>query len=148
MSTRKILNPPSEESSGRNHPRFERVWLIDDNDIDLFINETIINAVQLSREIKHNLNGQNVIRQLKNTERLSEVPELIFLDLKMKDFDGFSFLEEFNQLSDFIRSKCKIVVITSSEEKDDKYRALMNPSVIRYLNKPLDVYKLKDFMYS
>ena len=148
MSTKKEHFVPSHQAVGRLHPRFDRVLLIDDNKIDLFISETIINSVQLSREIKRELSPLNAIEQLKNAERLSEVPELIFLDLKMEQMDGFAFLEQFNQLSDFIRNKCKIVVITWSEDKNDKYRALMNPNVIRFFRKPLDAYKLKDFTYN
>src|SRR5438105_1674037 len=128
MSTKKIQSPARHETPGRMQlqPKFERVLLIDDNDIDLFINETIINSIKLSKEVKRELSADSAILTLKNADRLSDVPELIFLDLKMNGVDGFSFLEEFNKLSDFIRNKCKIVVITSSEDKDDKYRALMN----------------------
>jgi hypothetical protein len=59
---------------------------------------------------------------------------------------AIKFLEEFNQLSDFIKNKCKIVVMSNLLEKDEKYRILLNPSVIGYINKPLDANQLKNFI--
>lgn len=89
-----------------------------------------------------------MINFLNNVTRLSDVPELIFLNLDMPNDGGFRFLEEFNNLSDFIRSKCKIVVTTTALDQDTKHKVLMNPSVVRYLVKPLDVFQLKDFIYN
>jgi CheY-like chemotaxis protein len=144
------ISIPRQSQTRRTQPRFARIVIIDDNTVDLFIAEAIINNVKLSKEVKRELSAGVVMKQLKNAERLSEVPELIFLDLKMDktEMDGFSFLAEFNNLSDFIRNKCKIVVVTSSIDKEEKFRALMNPSVIRYFNKPLDVVQIQDFMYT
>jgi two-component SAPR family response regulator len=148
MSSEKILPDPQLHTPGRPHPRFNRIVLIDDCDLSLFIHETILNEISLSREIQKVLNPGLVLNQLQNSERLSEIPELIFLDLNMKDMSGFSFLDKFHQLSDFVRNKCKIIIVTASENLEDKSKALSSPSVIRYLIKPLDVFHLKDFMYS
>ena len=146
MSSKKILShlEPQQEST----PRFNRIVLIDDSGVDLFINEAILKTISLTREIKKIFYPEKFLKQLSKANRLSDVPELIFLDLDMEGMDGFNFLEKFGKLSDFIRNKCKIVIVTSSPAKEDKFRALMNPSVIRYLIKPLDVYHLRDFIYS
>lgn len=148
MSIEKIQPLASQERRSRPEPRFNSVVLIDDNDVDLYVNETIIKVISLSKEVKKEPNPSNFINQLNDAERLSEVPELVFLDLNMKGMNGFEFLEEFSHLSDFVRNKCKIIIVTSSESSADKNHALMNSSVIRYFIKPLDVYQLKDFMYS
>lgn len=127
-------------------PRFNKVILVDDSDVDLFISETIINALRVAKSVNKLSKPEQVLFFLENVERLSDVPELIFLDLNMPGMDGFKFLDEFSKLSDFVRSKCKIIVISSTVDPVAKHRALMYPSVVRFLSKPLDVFQLKDFI--
>ena len=120
--------------------------VIDDNEVDLFINEALLHEIKLSREVRRELSPANMISQLKNTNKLSDVPELIILDMNMEKKDGYSFLDEFRGLSDFIRNKCKIVIVSSTDLNEDKHRVLMNPNVIRYLVKPIDAFQLKEIM--
>jgi CheY-like chemotaxis protein len=130
----------------RPNPRFEKVMLIDDNEIDLFINGTILKAMSFSKEIHQENNPQKALRFLSNVEKLSDIPDIIFLDLNMPAMGGFEFLAEFNQLSEFVKNKCKIIVVTASPLKEDKHKALMYPNVIRYFIKPLDIYHLREFI--
>ncbi len=127
-------------------PRFSKVLLIDDNKTDLFINETILKSLLFSKEIHSEMYPEKAIEFLKSVEKLSDVPDIIFLDLNMPGMDGFEFLAEFNKLTEFIKSKCKIIVVTSSPNKEDKHKALMNKNVIRYIKKPLDAYHLSEFI--
>jgi CheY-like chemotaxis protein len=76
-------------------------------------------------------------------------PDVIFLDLNMPDVDGFSFLDNFAELPENIRSKSKIVVLTSSNNKKDKELAFLNQNVIQFITKPLkqaDIEELKKKM--
>jgi two-component SAPR family response regulator len=141
MSTEKVHNYPFSESSQPRH-RFENIVLIDDDTVDLFITETILRAAGISKNVKVLSSPSDFINQLINTERLSDVPELIFLNLQMPSLQDFDFMGEFNTLSDFIRNKCKIVVITSQPI----VKLLSNTSIVRYLQKPLDVFQLKEFL--
>ena len=122
--------------------RFETIVLIDDNTLDLFINETILKASGIAKNVIVQSLPVDFINQLINTERLSDVPEIIFLNLEMDGLKNFDFLSEFAELSDFIRNKCKIVIITAQPV----VRLLSNTSIVRYLQKPLDVFQLKEFL--
>lgn len=144
--TAKKIQPINVLPESRPFPRFNKVLLIDDNKTDLFINETIIKSLLLSKEIMQEQSARNAIEFLKNVKKLTDAPDMIFLDLNMPGMDGFQFLTEFNRLSEFVKSKCKIIVVTSSASKDDKHQALMNKNVVRYITKPLDVYHLRDFI--
>ncbi|MFZ7116127.1 MAG: response regulator [Bacteroidota bacterium] len=141
MSTEKVHTYPFSESS-KPRRRFENIVLIDDDTVDLFINETILRAAGISKNVKVISNPADFINQLVNTERLSDVPELIFLNLQMSGLQNFDFMSEFSTLSDFIRNKCKIVVITAQPI----VKLLSNTSIVRYLQKPLDVFQLKEFL--
>lgn len=119
-------------------PRFKRVLLVDDNDIDNFINERIITSSFFSETVQVKTSAQAALDFLKaNASNADVLPEVIFLDLNMPVMDGFAFLEEYKKLPDGIKGTCKIVVLSSSISPDDINKASTNPFVHKYLNKPL-----------
>ena len=148
MSTKRIKSTASHQLSGNPQPRFKKIVIINDNDLEQFICKAFFQEISKSLEVKHERNPFHLISELKKTDLLSEIPDLIFLDLKLENIDGFSFLEEFTHLSDFARSKCKIIIVTSQDYNEDKFRILLNTSVIRLLIRPVDVVQIKDIIYS
>jgi len=127
-------------------PKFDKVMLIDDSEADLFINGTILKAMFFTKSIQEEMSSEKALNYLKEITRLSDVPDVIFLDLNMPAMDGFEFLMEFNSLPDFVRNKCKIIVVTASPLEEDRHRAMMHPNVIRYFVKPLDAFHLREFI--
>ena len=65
------------------------------------------------------------------------LPDIIFLDITMPMMDGFAFLEEFAKLTDAVKSKCKVIMLSSSESFKDLNRANSNRYINKFLNKPL-----------
>jgi len=118
--------------------RFKKVLLIDDNEIDNFINERMISASNFSSEvIVKNSTDESVI-YLKSLSDVNEFPQVIFLDLNMPGKDGFSFLSEFENLNEGLKLNCKIIVLSSSISPDDINKASTNKFVYKYVNKPLN----------
>jgi CheY-like chemotaxis protein len=51
--------------------------------------------------------------------------------------DGFQFLDEFERLHDATKTKCKIVMLTSSINPQDVNKSKEYSYVKKYINKPL-----------
>jgi CheY-like chemotaxis protein len=119
--------------------KFERVLLIDDNDIDNFINERMITTNLFSKEVIVKNSADAALQFLKENEGNDAVmPQLIFLDLNMPVMDGFGFLAEFEKLSEKIKKTAKVIVLSSSISPEDINRASTNQYVVKYVNKPLN----------
>ena len=122
----------------KNSARYKYSLLIDDNEIDNFINERMITSSGFSEKVIVKNSSDAAIQFLKEHENDEiALPEVIFLDLNMPVKDGFVFLNDFESLADAAKKKCKIVVLSSSISPEDINKASTNPYVIKYVNKPL-----------
>lgn len=118
--------------------RFDKVLLVDDNEIDNFINERIITSSGFSGTVITKTGTDIAFEYVKELGNdIARLPQIIFLDLNMPEKDGFVFLEMFESLPLEARQFCKIIVLSSSISPDDINKASANPYVIKYLNKPL-----------
>jgi len=122
-------------------PKYQTVMLIDDNEIDNLINQKMIEAASITQNIYTHTGAKSAIEFLKNMERLDVaekvLPDIIFLDIDMPLMDGFQFLDEFEKLTNVVKKKCKIVMLTSSINPQDFSRSKRYDNVKLYINKPL-----------
>tara|TARA_R110002051_G_scaffold137469_1_gene209968 strand:- start:4596 stop:4985 length:390 start_codon:yes stop_codon:yes gene_type:complete len=116
------------------------ILLIDDNYIDNYINKTIVTKENIAATITVMLSPLEALEYLK--DKKDSLPELIFLDIRMPQMDGFEFLVEFSRLLDDKKNNCKIVMLSSSHNMQDIETAKQNPCVLEYLVKPLSASKL------
>ncbi|MEO8087190.1 MAG: response regulator [Bacteroidota bacterium] len=127
-------------------PRYSRIIIIDDSEIDLEVEKIIMKGINLAKTIDIRTKGLDVINELSNIKRLDEVPELIFLDLNMPGMNGLEFLNAFSVLPEFIKQKCSIVVVTSTNDQKSVDLTYSNPNVIDYVVKPLDAENARKFL--
>jgi CheY-like chemotaxis protein len=127
----------------RKEPKFKygTVMLLDDNELDNFINSKIIEAAYFAEKIYVNTNGRSALEFLKNLSVVADDcklhPELIFVDLNMPIMDGFQFVESFIESSIGKRDLPKIAILTSSVCDEDQKRAQEISKDIVFLHKPL-----------
>jgi len=123
----------------------EKAVLIDDSDIDLFIQRRFLEVYNFSSELMLYKSAEEALGWLKNING-EGAPDIIFLDLNMPEIDGFSFLKNFKDLPEKIKLKSKIVVLTSSNSSKDREQAFSFKNVIQFITKPLkqaDIEELK-----
>lgn len=73
------------------------------------------------------------------------LPEIILLDIRMPDMDGWGFLETLNTRFN-PRQIPKIVLLTGSTRTNDLIQSAMNPEVGLLINKPLTEFELKQVL--
>jgi len=117
-------------------PAVDLAFLIDDNEIDLFVQKRFVEINQFSNRLITYNSATHAVKALMDAEP-SVVPNLIFLDLNMPGMDGFGFLDNFKKCPQHVKDKAKIVVVTSSSSHSDKEKALSFDGVIHFMSKPL-----------
>lgn len=114
----------------------EKTMLIDDSDIDLFIQRRFLEVYEFSTQLLQYKSANEALEWLKKLNG-DTPPDVIFLDLNMPETDGFEFLKIFKDLPEKITNKSKIVVLTSSNSIQDKDMAFGYKNVIQFITKPL-----------
>ncbi len=121
------------------------VMLVDDNDTDNFISKRIIEITKFANSVEVKNSGKSALDYLKEHENTpSMLPSLIFLDINMPIVDGFVFLYEFEKFNDNVKDKCKVIILSSSDNKRDIDKIVNNNHVIKFITKPLTEVALEE----
>ena len=121
------------------------VMLVDDNDTDNFIHKRVIELTGFANNIIVKNSGKSALEYLEtNKDSIDKLPDIIFLDINMPIVDGFVFLFEYENFPDKLKDKCKVVILSSSDNKRDIDRIVDNEYVINFITKPLSEEALAD----
>ena len=120
----------------KNH--IDMVMLVDDNETDNFISKRIIEITKFAARIEVKNSGKSALDYLNDHQDSPEnLPDLIFLDINMPIVDGFVFLYEFEKFNYAVKDKCKVIILSSSDNKRDIDKIINNDHVIKFITKPL-----------
>jgi len=121
------------------------VLLVDDNDTDNFISKRIIEITEFADRVEVKNSGKSALDYLAEHENSPEdLPSIIFLDINMPVVDGFVFLYEFEKFRELVRTKCKVIILSSSDNKRDIDKIVNNNYVIKFITKPLTEHSLDE----
>jgi CheY-like chemotaxis protein len=128
----------------RKDPKFKYnyVMLLDDNDLDNFINQKMIEANHFSAKIYVSTSSKSALEFFSNLSVLNagstdKFPQVIFVDINMPLIDGFQFITQLKENFPEHVGLFKFVILTSSINLSDKQKAHDLSSDITFLNKPL-----------
>jgi len=116
----------------------KNVLLVDDNETDNFISKRIIEITNFAEHVVVKKSGKSALEYIhEHRHNLDVLPDLIFLDINMPIVDGYVFLYEFDAFDNAIKNKCKVVILSSSDNKRDIDKLINNENVIKFVTKPL-----------
>lgn len=123
--------------------KIEKMLFVDDDPICLFLNVTLAEEWGNANEVTSFQDAKEALTYVqehypKKTSCYKDLPDLIFLDIKMPGMDGFEFLDELDKLKNIDRNSFVIVLLTTSLHPADKEKAICRSNkVFTCLTKPL-----------
>jgi two-component SAPR family response regulator len=124
-----------------------RFLIIDDDPSNNFLCEIILKKTVSGLDIRSFIQPEIAVDYIKN-EYLNgtAVPTVLFLDINMPVMTGWDFLQTLETFDDKIIQQFTIYIVSSSVDQSDKKRAIENPLVIDYIEKPVTAEKLRQIL--
>ena len=110
-----------------------KIFLIDDNTIDLLISRKLLLKYDASLEVIEFSKAREAVAALQSAQ--ASLPDLILLDLNMPGMNGWDFLDA---IQDLPHQPKRVYILTSSLDERDRSMAAHYPIVKGYITKPLN----------
>lgn len=123
----------------RKFDNLKSILLVDDDEASNFLHSIFINKLELGVDVNAALNGQEALDFIldKGVDKLA-MPCMVMLDLRMPVVDGWKFMEMYEeQVPQELKEQIVIVLVTISDNVDDKAKAIANPYIADFSQKPL-----------
>lgn len=116
----------------------KKVYLIDDDDIFVFLTKKTILKVSDNVDVEVFSDGYQAITHLKEIAgNIEALPDVIFLDLNMPVMDGWEFLAEYEELYTSLARKTQLYIVSSSISPHEMERSNNIAAVSDFIIKPL-----------
>lgn len=118
--------------------------LIDDDRVFHLISSKIIERSGRPVQIKTTLSAIDALEFLKGCNRAYDLPDIILLDIRMPEMDGFGFLDVFYTLKFPENKEIIVYLLSSSVDSRDIEKAATYTKLKGFLSKPLKETDLKE----
>jgi response regulator RpfG family c-di-GMP phosphodiesterase len=116
----------------------QTLFVVDDNTIDQFIMMSNLKTNSIFDNIVRFNGGKSIIDHLiSNKGMASELPEVIFLDLNMPEFDGWDVLEALENVYPLLVKQVITYIISASINPKDRSKAMKYHFVKNFFSKPI-----------
>lgn len=121
--------------------------LIEDCEADNYLHQKMIKDVGAAREVMVMRSGNDALVYFRtNSNSVSALPELVFLDINTPGMEGWDFIDAFGKLDEHIQHGTIIIMLSGSLNPDDRDRAEQLPLIREYRSKPLTREALTEIM--
>ena len=121
--------------------------VVDDDQINNMICRKIIQKTILGSEVQTFTDPDTALIYIKSSFSRKEAPKtIVFLDINMPAITGWEFLDSFERFDTRVKESLVIFMLSSSVDPNDRQRALNNPNVTGYVEKPLTIEKVLDLL--
>ena len=124
--------------------RYRSVLLVDDSYVDNLINRKMIQSNNFARTVTVIDSPIKALAHIQQCVDEETLPEVIFLDIRMPEMDGFQFLETMNNIPGVQQANLKIYMLSSSLDPEDLKQIAENNLVSKFISKPLTEKILKE----
>lgn len=115
------------------------ILLVDDDEASNFLHSIFVSKLDIDIQVNSAINGQEALDYIlnKGAEEIA-LPCMVMLDLRMPVMDGWEFIQRYEeQVPDHLKEQLMVVLVTVSDNAEDKKRAIDNPHIIDFAQKPL-----------
>lgn len=124
--------------------RYKSALLIDDSYIDNLISRKILENNSFAEKITVIDSPQQAVDYIRQClQNHLNIPEVIFLDIRMPEMNGFDFLSEIKKIDGLPEQRIKIYVLSSSLDPNDLKRIDEHQLVTKFIGKPLSTQALE-----
>lgn len=130
----------------------ESLCVIDDNEVDIYQVERIVKKSSSVKHFYSFCHGKEALDHFIDFEKSKKKfdghfpPKVILLDINMPRMNGFEFLEEFSKLPNEKKNCLIIMMLTSSDQEEDKERARSFSNVQDFFIKPFNKDQLNSIL--
>lgn len=125
------------------HVTNKPILLVEDDQVDVMTILRALKEIHVVNPVVSRENGEDALHYLRDAS--SERPCIILLDLNMPIMNGIEFLQAVK--SDESLRRIPVVVLTTSEEQQDKVRSF-DLGVAGYMAKPVDYQRFVEMIRS
>lgn len=123
--------------------KLKTILLVDDCQATNFIHRLVIDNYGCAETVVECRDGAQALDYLRSGVDKHPQPELILLDINMPVMNGWEFLEAYENLPSKQKAGVVVVMLTTSQNPDDRSKAEERGLVSEFTLKPLDEEKLE-----